>query len=293
VPELPEVEHVRRKLRRWLVGARIVAAEAGDRLVFQGDARSLRGRTVERVDRRGKWLRLALDDGRKIFSHLGMTGDYRLGGSDRFERVRLEVERRGKRSVVRYVDPRRWGRIVVATDDIRTWSRLGPDPLHDGIDVARLSEKLARRKRRSVKEALMDQTVLAGIGNIQAIEALWKAKVDPRSKAAAVGPAEVRAIARGLRWTIGRTLADLARLDQGAENPFKIYGRRGTPCPRCGGTLERYELGGRTTTSCPGCQQRLRLLTRARGSHGAEAARARAPAARRGRGTSPRASMET
>jgi formamidopyrimidine-DNA glycosylase len=104
----------------------------------------------------------------------------------------------------------------------------------------------------------MDQTVLAGVGNIQAIEALWKAGVDPRSRAAALETGDVRRIASGLRWTIKRTLADLAKngMDEG-ESPFRIYGRKGEPCPRCGEALERIILGGRTTTFCPGCQRRM------------------------------------
>ena len=102
----------------------------------------------------------------------------------------------------------------------------------------------------------MDQRVLAGVGNIQAIEALWKAKIDPRSRASTLERADVVRIAAGLRWTIARTLADLEKGDDGVENPFTIYGRRGTPCPRCKTLLARVELGGRTTTFCPGCQTR-------------------------------------
>ena len=101
----------------------------------------------------------------------------------------------------------------------------------------------------------MDQTVLAGVGNIQAIEALWKAGIDPRCKAGSVSMSDLEAIASGLRWTIQRTLGDLEKSGLGAENPFCIYGRQGEPCPRCGRTLERVVLGGRTTTFCPGCQQ--------------------------------------
>src|SRR4051812_48317140 len=116
MPELPEVEHVRRHLHEWLVGARVVAAVTGDRNVVRAAprvfAKRLVGRKIVNVERRGKWLRVELDDGGKIFAHLGMTGDFSLGESDRFERARFEIERRGKRSIVRYVDPRRWGRIV-------------------------------------------------------------------------------------------------------------------------------------------------------------------------------------
>ena len=145
--------------------------------------------------------------------------------------------------------------MVLAKEDIAVWRSLGPDPLDDGIDLARLEQKLARRKKRSIKEALMDQTVLAGVGNIQAIEALWKARIHPRSKAQVISKADLRAIERGLRWTIDRTLVDLAKNGMGAESPFRIYGRKGEKCPRCGQELEAFVLGGRTTTACPGCQE--------------------------------------
>ena len=117
------------------------------------------------------------------------------------------------------------------------------------------TERIARRKA-SIKETLMDQKVLAGVGNIQAIEALWKAGIDPRSPASALDRQDMDAVVRGLRWTVRRTLADLEKGEGGKDNPFVIYGRKGAECPRCGATLERIILGGRTTTLCPGCQTR-------------------------------------
>src|SRR5436190_1968069 len=237
MPELPEVEHVRQKLSRWLQGARIIVAHTKDRNVVKGTpkafAQKLSGRTVEEVGRRGKWLRLVLDDGTRIFSHLGMTGWFERDGSDKFERARLEVEKLGERAIVRYVDPRRWGRIIVTREDTPSWKKLGPDPLLEGIDAKLLQAKLAKRTRRTIKEVLMDQAVLAGVGNIQAIEALWKAAIDPRSNAAALDAKAIAAIVSGLKWTIKRTLADLAKSDSdespssSTDNPFKIYGRKG------------------------------------------------------------------
>jgi formamidopyrimidine-DNA glycosylase len=175
----------------------------------------------------------------------------------RFERMGLELARGAKRSRVSFVDPRRWGRLVLAHEDIPTWSALGPDPLSDGIDPLVLRARLARSKSRTIKEALLDQTVLAGVGNIQAIEALWKAKIDPRSPANLLTAAHVKSLVSGLHWTIERTLKDLAKGEAGAKNPFRVYGRKGEPCPRCGTLFERIELAGRTTTFCPGCQIRL------------------------------------
>jgi formamidopyrimidine-DNA glycosylase len=265
MPELPEVEHNRRNLDSWLRGTRLSVVHAPDALIVRplstrSFARQLTGIRVEAVERRGKWIRMQLAGGLRLFAHLGMTGWFERtqpGAAARFERVGFEVKRGGQRSRVSFVDPRRWGRLVLSHEDIATWAALGPDPLSDGVDPVALRQRLARSKSRTIKEALLDQTVLAGVGNIQAIEALWKAKIDPRSAANALGDAHLRGLVRGLHWTIERTLKDLAKGDHGARNPFRVYGRKGEPCPRCGTLFERVQLAGRTTTFCPGCQVRL------------------------------------
>ncbi len=265
MPELPEVEHTRRNLERWMKGATIVHVAAHDTRAVKPKPRAfesaLVGRVVKKIERRGKWLRWTFDDGSLMFGHLAMSGWFepsRAGAPPlRFERVAIDVKRGKKSMRVSYVDARRWGGMTLATADTPTWKKLGPDPLIEGIDEARLLAKLARRKKTTIKEVLLDQTLLAGVGNIQAIEALWKAGIDPRSRASSLAAKEVSALVRGLHWTIERTLADLAKGDEGEENPFMIYGRKGTPCPRCKTVLQRIELGGRTTTFCGGCQRRL------------------------------------
>jgi formamidopyrimidine-DNA glycosylase len=253
MPELPEVEYNRRNLERWMRGARITQVFAPDARILRpvttrDFVRQLQGAQVAAVDRRGKWLRVRTKGPLRLFIHLGMTGWFepsRAGAAPmRFERVA-------------FVDPRRWGRLVLADEDIEAWSALGPDPLSDGVDPKALLETLARSKSRTIKEALLDQSVLAGVGNIQAIEALWKARIDPRSPANALAVTHVRALIRGLHWTIERTLKDLTKEDDGARNPFRVYGRKGERCPRCSHVFERIELAGRTTTLCPGCQVRL------------------------------------
>ena len=266
MPELPDVEIARRRLRRWLVGATVRAADCKDErltrpLPPRAFARTVVGRTVEAVTRRGKWLRLDLDDGGRVFSHLGMTGGWVQVAADaparRFERARIEVVRRGRPSSVRYVDSRRFGRLVAVRQDIRDWTALGPDPLADGIDVRRLAEDFAKG-RRAVKEILMDQRVLAGIGNILATEALWMARLDPRSRGKAMLAADARAIARALERAIARELVDRKRNSdhQDEDESFFVYGRAGQPCPRCGTRLSSVVLGGRTSVFCSGCQVR-------------------------------------
>jgi len=263
MPELPDVETVRRDLDRWIRGTRIVHARSADRRVLRPNApsafaRALVGRTLRDVARRGKWIRIELDDGTRVFSHLGMTGWWvaRDGdaGAERFERARIDLRRREHDSSIRYVDSRRFGRLVVAREDIAEWSALGPDPLVDGIDTRTFAAALAR-SRRSIKDVLMDQTVVAGIGNILATEALWRSRIDPRSRSNALSAADVRALARGLRTEIDRELATRAAPD-GAEwnDTFMAYGHAGEPCPRDGTPLVRVVQSGRTTTFCKKCQ---------------------------------------
>jgi len=272
VPELPEVEHARRTLEHWLVKTRIDAATVIDaRILDEGTTaarvvRALEGRRVEAIERRGKWLRIVLDQGR-VFSHLGMTGKWVLArASDAtlpHEKVRIDVLAARRSRSVRYLDPRLFGRFVViaeAKPDLPAWAALGPDPLVDGIDVAALHAKLARRKL-PIKPTLLDQTVLAGVGNIQATEALFAARIDPRRPARDLSRAEVAALARGIRRSIAKTMAlqvgpTIQYVEEaGAENPFLIYGNEGTPCPRCKRPLAKMILAGRGTVFCAHCQR--------------------------------------
>jgi formamidopyrimidine-DNA glycosylase len=273
VPELPEVEHARRCLQRWLGGATIVAARVLDpRIVRRGTSArvsKLVGRRVLRVERRGKWLRMPLDEG-VVFSHLGMTGKWLVATDDdepvRFEKVRLDVKKGKTTRSVRYLDPRLFGAFIVATEDIPAWKSLGPDPLHDGIDVAALHAKLAR-KVLPIKPALLDQKLLAGVGNIQATEACFIAKLDPRRPSKSLSEEEVGALVRAIHATIESTIAQQEAEqrrngtityveESGSDNPFLVYGRAGEKCPRCKKTtLVKITQAGRTTTYCPHCQR--------------------------------------
>jgi formamidopyrimidine-DNA glycosylase len=273
VPELPEVEVARRNLERWLGGRKIVRAELSPR-VFVGRARAvgekLCGRTLKAVERRGKWLHLLFDGGQSLYSHLGMTGKWVLRDRDappqRFERGRLDSARRS----VRYFDPRLLGRVQLLAGDAApaTFRALGPDPLVDGIDVVQLHNKLSRR-RKSIKETLLDQTLLAGVGNIQAAEALWRARIHPARASSSLTAAEARALAGAIAGSIADTLArqdspEITYVEEaGADNPFSVYGKQGEPCPRCRTTLVRILQGGRSTVFCPRCQSRRARRARA------------------------------
>jgi formamidopyrimidine-DNA glycosylase len=271
LPELPEVEIARRNLEKWLRRARLTRVELSPRIFYNGRAadfaRKLCGRTISRVERRGKWLRLRSDGGLTLYSHLGMTGKWVLRAHDdppqRFERARLDSARRS----VRYLDPRLFGRLfgAVGEETPAAWAALGPDPLLDGIDVVQLHNKLSR-SARSIKETLLDQTVLAGVGNIQAAEALWRARIHPMRAARSLDAAEVRALARAIDGSIGDTLAredspEITYVEEpGADNPFDVYGHQGEPCPRCRTVLRRIVQGGRSTIYCARCQPRRRRV---------------------------------
>jgi formamidopyrimidine-DNA glycosylase len=268
MPELPDVELARRRLQDWMLGATIVSAKSADRRILRPHPpsilkRSLLGRSVRAVERRGKWLRLRLDDGRNVYSHLGMTGRWLRREPDapreQAERVRIDLVRDDWPPIsVRYVDPRRFGRLVVTGKSFPEWEALGPDPLIDGIRLRPLAQALAST-RRTVKEALMDQSLLAGVGNIVATEALWYGRIDPRSTGQALSYPDVKRIARGLRTAIRKELADLeASYPEELPDAFRVYGRAGEPCPRCRSPLSRIVLGGRSTTYCGRCQERRR-----------------------------------
>lgn len=263
MPELPDVEMARRLLEHSLRGTTIRAAHCDDRRLLRPRspdhfARALIGRTVRSVERRGKWLRILLDDGTRLFSHLGMTGEWVSGDveepSRRSERARIDVSK-GKRVLrsVRYLDSRRFGRLLVAADDVDEWTELGPDPLAGGIDVERFATVLGRR-RGAIKAVLMDQTVLAGIGNIIATEALWRARIDPRAQSHQLSRSTVQRLAKALESEIQHEL----RARQGGhgyrQDDFRVYGESGAPCKRCGAVVARTVIAGRTTAFCPGCQ---------------------------------------
>jgi formamidopyrimidine-DNA glycosylase len=164
-----------------------------------------------------------------------------------------------------YADARMFGRLRLVPgarfDEVPEVAALGPDPLEDGIDASALGAGLART-RRPVKVALLDQRLLAGVGNIHAAEACWRARLDPRRRADRLDRAEVAALARGLRASFRLALSKLTGpgvtyIEEGGENPFHVYGREGERCRHagCGGTVRRIVQAQRSTFHCPRCQR--------------------------------------
>jgi formamidopyrimidine-DNA glycosylase len=275
MPELPEVEHAARLLRRWLRGRVVRRAEAESTRIFRGSdpARfeaELRGRRLERLERRGKYLLFAFDGDVGLLSHLGMTGKWVRSEPGEpppsHSRARLLLD---DRRVVHYRDPRLFGQISLhpagALENLPEIRALGADPVRDGVDPARLGDALGHT-RRAVKVALLDGRIVAGVGNIQATEALFRARIHPARPGRSLSAKEVKALARGVEASIELTLARLGGKNASrpatyveedhSQNPFLVYGRAGSPCPRCGTVLLKMQLGGRGSTYCPRCQPR-------------------------------------
>jgi formamidopyrimidine-DNA glycosylase len=276
VPELPEVEIAARNLRRWAEGRRIDRARTdaraarifrpGDRASF---ARAIAGSRLLRVDRRGKHLLVTLEDRRGrplgLWSHLGMTGKWvwraAADPAPPHSRVRLDLD---DGRALHYLDPRLFGRLrIVAGADFAALpdiGGLGPDPVHDGIDPGRLGERLGAT-RRAVKVALLDQAILAGVGNIHASESLFAAGIDPRRRGGSLSAVEVRRLARAIAASLRRGIdsqdaPEIAYVEEpGAPNPFRVYARAGERCPRCrAAEIRRIVQAQRSTFFCPGCQ---------------------------------------
>jgi formamidopyrimidine-DNA glycosylase len=267
MPELPEVETIRAELAPRLTGRLLARVEILDpRLTRPVDlfevAEELEGDRIVAVERRGKYLVLRLESGLALLVHLRMTGGFAFEPTTH-ERAVVELDD-GTRLV--YRDIRRFGTWLVLEDaELEPYlaAKHGPEPLGPRFTSDWLTARLATR-RAAVKAVLLDQRVVAGLGNIYADEALWRARVNPLRPAASLTRDEVgrlhRAIRAALRAGIerqGSTLRDYARPDGSAgsmQEEFRVYGRDGLPCPRCGTPIAKARVGGRGTWFCPRCQ---------------------------------------
>jgi formamidopyrimidine-DNA glycosylase len=273
MPELPEVESVRRQLEPALVGRRFDGVRIDDsRLVRPYEpaevAAELEGERVAAVGRRGKYLVVWFESGRVLLIHLRMTGSllHAPGGSLEDDPHRRAVVRLDDGSDVAYRDVRRFGTwLLLEPGETEPYlrARVGDEPLAALFTAARLGERLAGR-RTSLKAALLDQRTLAGMGNIYVDEALWRARLNPLRPASSLDRNELRRLHRGIRAALeqglarqGSTLRDY-RLPDGSggamQNEFRVYGRRDEPCDRCGTLIARTQVAGRTTWFCPTCQ---------------------------------------
>lgn len=273
MPELPEVEANAKNLARWAIGRRItgVLPPPGTRetggVSPKTFADRLQGRLVEAVVRRGKWILLALSGGGGLGLHLGMTGKIVHAAQDevlpRFSRAVFDLDDRHR---ICFVDRRRFGRLLAVDHYSELLTRKELSEIgRDALEVTPTLLKVAfERTERTVKEVLMDQRVLAGVGNLYATEALWRAAVHPARKARLVArnSTQLTRLADGIRQALRHGLHSAAAeevvpeyVEEGAPNPFHVYDRTGAPCHRCGTKLGSLTISGRTSTYCPKCQK--------------------------------------
>lgn len=279
VPELPEVESVRRQLAPALTGRVIDQVWFDDHPEQRfSDVQEAAGRRIEAVHRRGKYLLLPVtselvgpgdpDHAAELVLHLGMTGSFRFSPTPshpELGHVRAWFALDDGRHLL-FNDPRRFGRVsVVPAGDhttIPTLAALGPEPLGEDFTVTRFAAGL-RRTTATVKAALLGQRLVAGVGNIYADESLWRARIHPLSRrvgpgrAARLHAAVVEVIADAVRRE-GTTFRDYQMVngESGRNADFlDVYGRAGLPCPRCGTELRHAVVAQRGTTYCPACQR--------------------------------------
>ena len=284
MPELPEVETIRRQLAPAIAGRTIQSVRILDErwtrpVPPRGVERALEGRRVAAVERRGKYLVLRLEGGGALAMHLRMTGNLLLdpdpeAGEPRHVRAEIRLAEGGR---LLFTDARRFGHAVVLGDgELETYfaARLGVEPLSEELTAERIAS-LAAGRRVPVKSFLLNQLGIAGIGNIYADEALFRAELHPLSPAGSLKPIDcerlrlgiVEALAAGLR-TGGASVDDYldARGERGAmQEEFLVHTREGKPCLRCGAEIRRIVVAGRSAYFCPGCQRRLRRRPRRRG----------------------------
>jgi formamidopyrimidine-DNA glycosylase len=293
MPELPEVETVRRGLAPAMEGARFTEVEArrGDlRWPLPADfAKRLQGCAVQGLGRRAKYLLVDLSSGEVLLMHLGMSGSFRVfGGGEEsrpgaYHHERVQhlahdhvVFHMSNGAVITFNDPRRFGsmKLVPRAELEREplLRALGPEPLGNEFDAVMLA-RACRGKKTSLKAALSDQRVVAGLGNIYVCEALHRARLSPRRRASTIAtrtgaPTErAEKLVQGIRDVLnaaikagGSSLRDHRRTDGALgdfQHDFRVYDREGKPCPTpgCKGTVRRITQGGRSTFFCPACQK--------------------------------------
>ena len=285
MPELPEVEVVRRGLEPYVAGRRIDDVEVLHPRAVRRDPRggravedSLRGRTVTGVSRRGKYLWLTLDDGSAVVAHLGMSGQLLLPlrGEDDGPHLRVRMRLAEADRELRFVDQRTFGGIFAdeLVDDEAggrlpsSIAHIARDPLDPLFDADGVSRSM-RRRSSGVKRCLLDQSLVSGIGNIYADEALWRSRLHYDRPAERLRPADVRALLGHATDVMSEALAqggtsfDSLYVNVNGESGYfdrslDAYGREGEPCRRCGRPIVREPFMNRSSYRCPTCQPRPR-----------------------------------
>jgi formamidopyrimidine-DNA glycosylase len=284
LPELPEVETLARELGRTVVGRGIVRVEVHKEKLFQASPglslEDLNGRTIEKLWRRGKYLIWDLSGAYSLVFHLKLTGQLvhvdaagielahgghpvPMWGTPLPHKATHIVFHLDDGSLVYLTDIRQFARVFLMPDlavpHFLKKQRLGPEPLGRKFTAQQLGQRLARRTI-ALKTALMDQSVVGGIGNIYTDESLWKARLHPRRVACSLSESEVRSLHRAIRGVLdyavreGVAFVPMGKAISDRAFPY-VHGRAGSPCPRCRTIIEKEWVGGRGTHFCPRCQK--------------------------------------
>ena len=280
MPELPEVEVVRRGLENHVVGRTVAAVTVSHprsvrrHLPGAADfAARLQGRTVVGARRRGKYLWLPLDSGDAALAHLGMSGQLlvRPPGTPDETHLRVRVTFADGGRELRFVDQRTFGGLSYVENGAELpapVAHIAADPMEEGFDITHLTRAL-RRRRTGLKRALLDQGLVSGIGNIYADEGLWRTRLHYARPTETLTRPEVERIVAGVREVMVEALArggtsfdrlyvDVTGNSGYFDSSLAVYGRAGRPCPRCGAAVRREPFMGRSSYFCPACQRRPR-----------------------------------
>ena len=276
MPELPEVETIRRDLEPLVAGRRITGVEvdpATIHLLAGAPIEPLRanlvGRTVTAIGRRGKYLMFSLDDGRVFVVHLRMTGRLVWRSHDapveQFQRAVIELDNGYD---LRWADLRKFGTWRLHESVAEVIGKLGPEPIDDSLTLKEFRARLANRTA-PVKAVLLDQRRFAGLGNIYVDEALYEARIRPDTPAGKVSPAATKRLFASSRSVLERGIENRGASfkdyvdgqgEKGSQHMHvQVFRRTGKPCYRCGSTIQRTVVGGRATHFCPRCQPKARV----------------------------------
>lgn len=271
MPELPEVETVVRDLAPLVTGARITRVQLWDPTLVrypkeEAFGRRLTGRIIRSIGRRGKYIRIELDQDLTWLVHLRMTGRLvaRLEPQERYRRAQFDLD---NGEVLYYCDLRRFGDMWVLWPGEEEfglgYTRLGPEPLNEEFSAAWLGAKFSGRKG-AVKSLLLDQGIVAGLGNIYVDESLHLAGINPARPGGSLKRKEIGNLVQAVKEVLGEAIEGRGTtfrdyrggLGEAGEHQLRlrVYGRAGQPCRRCGQNLAKLKIGGRTTVFCPHCQ---------------------------------------
>src|SRR6202158_967592 len=252
MPELPEVERAARRLARAAVGKTIASVKAIHpalkRRFSSAQSRAVKGKRIDRIERRGKHQLLHLDNGDSLVVHFRMNGDWEIGTTDEdLDPLARAVIDLTDGTRISLVDRRALSSITLDKKGASSLPKLGREASDPTLDADYLAHALARKKV-AIKPALMDQSVIAGLGNIYAAEALWEAELDPRTPSASVTKKKLGRLVGAIRVVLSPKKRRPGRYtDTRGTSRFAVYDREGQICRRCGGTIERIVQAGRRT----------------------------------------------